>query len=91
MQSTKVFPAETLLLEIYARHSAGTPDPKDDEKLVYEVMCRHFDRYDSFKKLKARLDWLCNEHDGMDPAKKAGFMEWLSARYRAEFGYEMLE
>jgi hypothetical protein len=84
-------PGDMLLSEIYARHCAGNPDPKDDQKLVLEVMSRHFDRYDSFDKLRAKLDWFCDEYQQMNPEEKSQFMEWLSTRYRSEFGYEMLQ
>lgn len=87
----EAFPAETLLAEIYARHRAGKPHRDDDKRLGIEVMSRHFDRYDSFGKLRDRLDWYCDEHQRMDAAEKAAFMEWLTTRYRAEFGYEMFE
>jgi len=83
-------PGDTLLSQIYARHRSGSPDPKDNDLLVRDVMSRHFDRYDSFVKLQAKLDWFCYEHERMDALEKARFMEWLSARYRAAFGYEML-
>lgn len=84
-------PGDTLLSEIYARHRAGSPDPKDDRLLVREVMSSHFDRYDSFDKLRSKLDWFCDEREKMTPDEKAQFMLWLSTRYRAEFGYEMLQ
>ena len=84
-------PEDQLLSEIYARHRAGNPDPKDDQTLVRKVMSRHFDRYDSFDKLRAKLDWFCDEHERMNAEEKAQFMEWLSTRYRSEFGYEMLQ
>lgn len=84
-------PGDKLLSEIYARHRSGNPDPKDGDLLARDVMSRHFDRYDSFDKLRARLDWFCDEHERMDAEEKGHFMEWLSTCYRAEFGYEMLE
>lgn len=84
-------PGDVLLSEIYARHRAGNPEPKDDQTLALEVMSRHFDRYDSVEKLRAKLDWFCDEYQRMDAEEKARFMEWLSTRYRSEFGYEMLQ